>query len=114
MKESPLLNYDYSMRLGYQTVSLLIVLAGISLSAVAQDVPLEAPKGPITDTTVCQLRSSPAEFDHKQIRVNAYLSFGFEDRSMHDPSCLENSFTSGDSSSRDERGLWAEFAAAVQ
>src|SRR5215472_16545609 len=104
----------YSMRRGYQTVSLLIGLAGISLSAMAQDVPLEAPKGPITDTTVCLLRSSPAEFDHKQIRVNAYLSLGFEDRSMHDPSCLENSFTNGDRSNRDERGLWVEFADEAQ
>src|SRR5215469_12782967 len=85
----------YSMRRGYQTVSLLIGLAGISLSAMAKDAPLEAPKGPMTDTTVCLLRSSPAEFEHKQIRVNAYLSLGFGDRSMHDPSCLENSFTNG-------------------
>lgn len=95
---------------GYQTVSLLIGLAGISISAVAQDVPLEAPKRPIIDTTVCQLRSSPAEFDHKQIRVNAYLSLGFEDAGMHDPSCPENSSRNWQSSNRDWRGFWVEFA----
>ena len=94
---------------GYQCVSLLIGLAGISLSAVAQDVPLEA-EGPVTDTTVCRLRSSPVEFDHKQIRVSAYLSFGFEEAGMHDPSCPENSSAIGQISNRDERGFWVEFA----
>jgi hypothetical protein len=100
----------HAMRRGYQTVSLLIGLAGISLSAVAQVVPVETPKDLVTDTTVCQLRSSPAGFDHKQIRVNAYLSLGFEEASMHDPSCLEDSSTNGQSSNRDERDIWVEFA----
>lgn len=99
----------HSMRRGYQSVSLLIGLAGISLSAAAQDVPLEA-EGRIKDTTVCRLRSSPAEFDHKQIRVNAYLSFRFEEAGMHDPSCPENSSATGQSSNRDERDFWVEFA----
>jgi hypothetical protein len=98
------------MRRRYQTVSLLIGLAGISLSAVAQVAPLETPKDHVTDATVCQLRSSPAEFDRKRIRVNAYLSLGFEEAGMHDPSCLENSSTNGQSSNRDERGFWVEFA----
>ena len=98
------------MRRGYQTVSLLIGLAGINLSAVAQVATLETPKGLVTDTTVCQLRSSPAEFDHKQIRVNAYLSLGFEEAGMHDPSCPENSSTNGQSSNHDERDFWVEFA----
>ena len=95
---------------GHQTVFLVIGLAGINLSAMAQVVPLETPKGLVADTTVCQLRSSPAEFDHKQIRVNAYLSLGFEEAGMHDPSCLENSSTNGQSSNRDERDFWVEFA----
>lgn len=102
------------MRRGYQTVSLLIGLAGINLSAVAQVAPLETPKDVVIDTTVCRLRSSPAEFDHKQIRVNAYLSLGFEEADMHDPSCLENSSTNGQSSNHDERGFWVEFADEVE
>jgi hypothetical protein len=98
------------MRRGYQTVFFLIVLAGINLSSVAQVVPLETPKGLITDTTVCQLRSSPAEFDRKQIRVNAYLSLGFEEAGMHDPTCLENSSTNGQRTNRDEHDFWVEFS----
>lgn len=95
---------------GYQIASLVVGLAGISLSAVAQMVPRQTANGLITDTTVCQLRSSPAEFDHKFIRVNAYLSFGFEERSMLDPFCQENSSTTQQSSNRDERDFWVEFA----
>jgi hypothetical protein len=98
------------MRRGYGSVSLLIALAGVNLSVAAQVVPPETPKDLIIDTTVCRLRSSPAEFDHKQIRVTAYLSLGFEEAGMHDPSCLENSSTSGQSSNRDERDFWVEFA----
>lgn len=97
------------MRRGSQSISVLLGLAGMGLSALAQDVPLE-PQGPIIDTTVCRLRSSPAEFDHRQIRVNAYLSFGFEEAGMHDPSCPEGSSTNGQSSSRDARPFWVEFA----
>jgi hypothetical protein len=97
------------MRRGYQTACILIGLTGISLTVVAQDVQLEA-RGPITDTTVCRLRSSPAEFNHKQIRVNAYLSLGFEEAGMHDPSCPEDSSTNAQSWNRDERHFWVEFA----
>jgi hypothetical protein len=96
------------MRRRYQTVSFLIGLTATNLPAVAQDASQQTPDGLFTDTTVCQLRSSPAKFDHKQIRVNAYLSFGLEEAGMHDPSCLENS------SNHDERPFWVEFANNVE
>lgn len=95
---------------GYQTVALLIGLAGVSLPVVGQVGPPKTSRGPIVDTTVCQLRSSPAEFDDKVIRVNAYLSLGFEEAGMHDPFCLENSSTDQKSSHHEERGFWVEFA----
>ena len=95
---------------GYLTVALLIGLAGVSLPAVGQVGPPETSRGPIIDTTVCQLRSSPAEFDHKLIRVNAYLSLGFEEAGMHDPFCQASSSTNQRSSHDEERHFWVEFA----
>lgn len=100
----------HAMPHGYQTVFLLIGLAGVSLSAVGQVGPPETLRGPIIDTTVCQLRSSPAEFDHKPIRVNAYLSLGFEEAGMHDPFCQENSSTNQQSSNHEKWDFWVEFA----
>lgn len=87
------------------TIGLVLVL-GAPLKAKPQT----SPRGPIIDTTVCQLRSSPAEFDHKLIRVNAYLSLGFEEAGMHDPFCQENSSSNEQSSHREEPGFWVEFA----
>jgi hypothetical protein len=98
------------MRRGYQVVSFLIGLAATNLCVVAQDASQQTPEGLLTDTTVCQLRSSPDKFDHKQIRVNAYLSFGLEEAGMHDPSCLETLSANGESSNHDERPFWVEFA----
>lgn len=95
---------------GYQTVALLIGLAAVSLPAVGQVGPPEISRGPIIDTTVCQLRSSPAEFDHKLIRVNAYLSLGFEEAGMHDPFCQENSSTTQQRSNLEKVDFWVEFA----
>ena len=100
----------HAMPPGYQTVALLIGLAGVSLPAVGQVGPPETSRGPIIDTTVCQLRSSPAEFDHKLIRVNAYLSLGFEEAGMHDPFCQENSLTTQQSSNHEKWDFWVEFA----
>ena len=100
----------HAMPPGYQTVALLIGLAGVSLPAVGQVGPPEISRGPIIDTTVCQLSSSPAEFDHKLIRVNAYLSLGFEEAGMHDPFCQENSSTTQQRSNLEKRDFWVEFA----
>jgi hypothetical protein len=94
----------------YQTVALLIGLAGVCLPAVGQVGPPETSRGPIIDTTVCQLRSSPVEFDHKLIRVNAYLSLGFEEAGMHDPFCQADSSTNLQSSHHEEWDFWVEFA----
>jgi hypothetical protein len=37
--------------------------------------------------TVCELKSNPAEYDHKLIEITGFVSHGFEDFGLFDPSC---------------------------
>lgn len=37
--------------------------------------------------SVCQLKTDPAGFNHKLIQVTAFVSHGFEDFTLQDPSC---------------------------
>src|SRR5439155_20768565 len=37
--------------------------------------------------TVCQLKSDPAAYNHKLVEVTAFVSHGFEDFSLFDPTC---------------------------
>ena len=97
---------------GYKTVSLLINLAAVNLFAAGQGPVSAVTSDLILDTTVCQLRSSPEEFDRKQIRVNAYFHFGFEERGMYDRSCAEDSSENVQRSKPDQFGFWVEFAGA--
>lgn len=88
-----------------------------TISAFAQSRNIEGIKGvastnhvpEFTDTTVCQLESSPDQFDHKEIRVKAYFSFGLEEAGMYDPSCKQAS-----SANHDVRAVWVEFASGAE
>jgi len=37
--------------------------------------------------TVCQIKSNPAAYDHKLVRVTAFASHGFENFTLFDPAC---------------------------
>jgi hypothetical protein len=95
-------------------IPVLILIAVVKHSAVAQVAPSETRLGLISDTTVCELRSSPVAFDQRQIRVNAYFHFGFEEAGMYDPSCTENSSANEPASQYDQFGFWVEFADRAQ
>jgi hypothetical protein len=38
-------------------------------------------------TTVCQIKSNPAAYDHKLVQVTAFASHGFENFTLFDPEC---------------------------
>jgi len=99
---------------GDQILGFLISLSALHLSGMAQVAAPNAEEGPVVDTTICQLRSSPHEFDHKRIRVNAYFRFGFEDQSMHDPSCTEDSSSNVPSSNDFLPEFWVEIAKGAE
>lgn len=104
----PSLKVEYKLKTRISIISTIGL--GLVLGAPLKAKPQTSPGGPIIDTTVCRLRSAPAEFDHKLIRVNAYLSLGFEEAGMHDPFCQENSSTNQQGSHHEEPGFWVEFA----
>jgi hypothetical protein len=39
--------------------------------------------------TACDLKRTPAEFNHKLLEVTGFISHGFEDFGLFDPSCPE-------------------------
>lgn len=51
--------------------------------------------------TVCQLRSDPAAYNHKLVEVTAFVSHGFEDFTLFDPSCSSGS------------SVWLEYGGVV-
>jgi hypothetical protein len=56
------------------------VLVVLSLAAIAV---CEEPE----KVTVCQLKTDPPAFNHKLVQVTSFLSHGFEDFTLQDPSC---------------------------
>ena len=44
------------------------------------------PEGP-EKVTVCQLESDPAKYNHKLVEVTGFISHGFEDFGLFDPTC---------------------------
>jgi hypothetical protein len=51
--------------------------------------------------TLCQLSNDPAVYNHKLVEVTAFLSHGFEDFTLFDPSCSSRS------------GVWLEYGGTV-
>jgi hypothetical protein len=58
----------------------VISLAGLCLCAAAL---CEEPQ----EVSVCQLKNDPATFDHKLIQVTAFVSHGFEEFTLLEPTC---------------------------
>jgi hypothetical protein len=44
----------------------------------------------VSEASLCQLLHDPGAYNHKLIRVTGRVSRGFEDFSLHDPSCPED------------------------
>jgi hypothetical protein len=65
-------------RRALRTAALLFIFLGFSALAFSEE-PLSA--------SVCQLKSDPASFNHKLVRITSFMSHGFEDFSLQDPMC---------------------------
>jgi hypothetical protein len=61
-----------------KTWKVLFVLVGLSASVFSEEP---------EKISVCQLKANPANFNHKQVQVNSFISHGFEDFTLLDPSC---------------------------
>jgi len=57
-----------------------VVLLLVGLASLA---PCEEPE----KVSVCQLKTDPASFNHKLVQVTSFLSHGFENFTLQDPSC---------------------------
>jgi len=92
----------------YGTVVLLFALVGVC--APAQNNPSQdGPAEPI-NTTACELATSPERYDRRLIRIHSYISRGFEDSTLHDPTCpFEALFNVRRDAARPAM-IWAEFA----
>jgi hypothetical protein len=64
----------------------------------------------VIKTDVCELAASPDKYDGKLVRVEAYISRGFEDSTLHDPQCPEEGLINRRRSDAIEPHIWAEFA----
>jgi hypothetical protein len=60
------------------TWKVIFVLVGLSILAISQEP---------EKVSVCQLKADPANFNHKLVQVTSFLSHGFEDFTLQDPSC---------------------------
>jgi len=62
-----------------RTWKVIFVLAGLSTFVFSEEP---------EKVSVCQLTADPASFNHKLIQVTSFLSHGFEDFTLLDPSCV--------------------------
>lgn len=60
-----------------------IVIAGLMLGLMSLTLRCEE----TTKATVCELKVDPARFEQKLIQVVGFVSHGFEDFGLFDPSC---------------------------
>jgi hypothetical protein len=80
---------------------LIVVTCSVYLWKKASTSEGQMSKQPAADTieevTICQLAADPAKYNQKLVKVTAFLSHGFEDSSIYDPTC-ESRF-----------GVWYEY-----
>src|SRR4030095_514256 len=71
---------------------LIVVTCSVYLWKKASTSEGQMSKQAVADTveevTICQLAADPAKYNQKLVKVTAFLSHGFEDSSLFDPSCL--------------------------
>lgn len=53
----------------------------VSVEAVNESIPVPE------KTTICEIRKDPAAFNHKLVEVTGFVSRGFEDSGLFDPTC---------------------------
>jgi hypothetical protein len=46
----------------------------------------------VEEVTICQLAADPAKYNHKLVKVTGFLSLGFEESFLFDPSCPSSRF----------------------
>jgi hypothetical protein len=61
--------------------ALVLALACVRVSASCEEKPLAV--------SACELKNDPAAYNHKLVEVTAFVSHGFEDFALFDPSCPE-------------------------
>ena len=66
-------------------VGLLIAALVIAKPAAKEPTTAE-PQGP-EKVSVCQLKSDPAKYNHKLVEVTGFISHGFEDFGLFEPTC---------------------------
>lgn len=91
----------------------LVLLTGFDLAfipAAAQETSVPENEDSIVNATVCQLESSPKDYDRKQVRVDAYLSARFEGLSLGDPSCADEDYSNQPHSDVGPHSIWWEYA----
>lgn len=75
---SPLILIRASLLIG-----ALISIRSLAEAPQAQSGPPDKPE----KITVCQLKSDPAKYNHKLVEVTGFISHGFEDFDLGDPTC---------------------------
>ena len=97
--------------------SLFALLGALSVCGVAQNAQPRSQTLQIKDeaikTNVCELAASPDKYDGKLVRVEAYVSRGFEDSTLHDPLCAEEALINWPNTRTTQPHIWAEFANQV-
>jgi hypothetical protein len=61
-----------------------------------------APRQTVEKVTVCQLQEDPAAYNHKLVEVTGFVSHGFEDFGLFDPTCAARG-----------GGVWLEYGGKV-
>ena len=77
-------------------ISRCAALLGLLLVTTGA-VPVEAP----LKVTPCALKADPEAYDHRLVEVSGFVSHGFEDFSLIDPSCASGA------------GIWLEYGGTV-
>ena len=93
-------------------LTLAVGIRSASAAALSADTKQSDPT-PAADATVCEIAASPEAFDGKLLRIHAYISRGFEDSTLHDPSCPEEALVNWRGSSTPVPKIWSDFANEV-
>ena len=97
--------------------SFALLLGAVSVSGAAQNAQARSQtpqiQRDVIKTDVCALAASPDKYDGKLVRVEAYISQGFEDSTLHDPQCPEEALINSRHANAPQPHIWAEFADQV-
>ncbi|MGH9795776.1 MAG: hypothetical protein ACRD5G_13470 [Candidatus Acidiferrales bacterium] len=64
----------------------------------------------VTPASICDIAKSRSAFDRRFLRIDAYISRGFEDSGLHDPSCAEEAVGNMRQAQVEPPRIWVEFA----